>query len=522
MKNLVLIALFAIGLMSVTTTQAQSIDAEKTYQITGKAKRGKLANAQQLPDGNYQLVYLTKAKSKKILFQEYLFDSDFNFISMEDGEIPLEKVKTKYTWFNFKGEEYYVDGITLNWNPAMPLKLKKKRTTYKYDWLFLGYYKKVEVLDKVKPRTDDGKKYFAKAYFEDEVNGDLYIIVGVASGLASKDALDQFTDIRIIKFDWDLNKVGELEIPFDYCQEVAFAQGFSAPDPENPQAVGFDGGMVVFAPLKMKGGETDPDKSNFTFVEFDKDLNLITRESFNSPSPGWAIEGAQWIDYGAGNPKDIYVYGPAAFGKDKYHQLAIQSGKKKSIQVMKVGQGKVEFVTESDIEKFAELKIIPPSAKKTRDFDGKANPALNFLPMSGSEFMLYGQYYKDGKPGDYIAMHFDSNGNLVKNYMKNMAVAAKFPYPVPHFMVEGKNGVYWESYEVTGSPELPYLFPTLTKIDPNKKVINDPLVLGKEGKKHIYFIDKSYPKLGLSADQVVYFGSDKKGKNIWFCRVNFD
>ena len=175
------------------------------------------------------------------------------------------------------------------------------------------------------------------------MNGDLYIVVGVAPGLVSEDAMKQHTDIRIIKFDWDLNMVGETKIPFEYAQEVAFAGGFEAPDPENPAAVGFDGGIVVFAPMDVPGKYAppiDPDKSNFTYVEFDKDLNIIGRETFQSPSPGWNIGNFAW-GWNEDGGREIFVYGPAALGKDKYHALAQTSTKLKSIQLLHTSSGKV-------------------------------------------------------------------------------------------------------------------------------------------------------------------------------------
>ena len=63
------------------------------------------------------------------------------------------------------------------------------------------------------------------------------------------------------------------------------------------------------------------------------------------------------------------------------------------------------------------------------------------------------------------------------------------------------------------------MIPVIKKIDRKGKEIKDPLVLGKVGKKKTYFIDKSYPMLGVSETEHVYFGSDKKEKNIWFCKV---
>ena len=47
-------------------------------------------------------------------------------------------MKFKFKWFKFNGELYTVEGITVNSNPAVALKLKKKRITYKYDCNITG------------------------------------------------------------------------------------------------------------------------------------------------------------------------------------------------------------------------------------------------------------------------------------------------------------------------------------------------------------------------------------------------
>lgn len=520
MKNLFLITLSLCLLFSGTSFYTQSIDKEVTFELDKKAKRGRLANVEIDENGNYTLYYITKSTNSKIKFQVYTFDPNFNFVGKVDDEIELEKVKSKYSWFPYKGEEYGVEGITLNWNPAMPLKLKKKRTTYKYDWILLGYHKVVQVLDKVKPRTDDGMKYFAKGYFEDEVSGDIYIVVGVAPGLVSQEAAMQFTDLRLIKYDWDLNKVAETKIPFEYGQELAFAQGFAEPDPENPAAVGFAGGVVVFAPTKIKGMDmpVDEQKGNFTFIEFDKDLNIVTRSSFDNPTPGWTIEGMQWGENADGK-KDIYLYGPAAFGKDKYYVDAKLTPKKKSIQVMKVSSGKVEYLTESNLEDIEAAKVMPADNKNTTDYNGKNKPSFNFAQLSSGNILLYGQFYNEGKPGDYMALEFDNSGNLVANYTRNMEVKINVPFTCVNSVTETSNGAYWISYEATGDETNKYIVPVITKLDTKAKKVNDPLVLGNDGKKQLYYVDPSYPLLNISANEQVYFGSNKKGSNIWFCRV---
>lgn len=523
MKKLSLLLGFSFLLLSYKGF-TQTVDAENTYALTGKAKRGTLAQVERTDGGNYKLYYITKANAKKAKIQVYSFDKDFNFLDLSEEEILFEKIKEKYSWFNFNGELYTVDAITLNWNPAMPLKLKKKRITYKYDWLLLGYYKTVEILDKVKPRDEDGNKYFAKKYFEDETTGDLYIVAGVAPGAISKDAGEQLTDIRLIKFDWNLNKVAETKIPFEYGQEVAFGQAFLEADPKNKEANTIAGGVLVFAPTVWKGSSApkDENKGNFTYVEFDKDCKITHRKAFDNPSPGWAIDAAQWMENEKGG-RDVYLYGAAAFGKDKYYNVAVQSGKKKSVQVMKVSSGEIAYLTETVLEDFENMKVLPPNNKKGQNYDGRTKPSLAFTPLSTGGFILYGQYYdSEGKPGDFTAWHFDSNGKLVANYMRNMANSVKFKAGVQHQVLENENGVYWVAFEPSGTAEMVWINPVITKIDIKSKTMNDPISLGAEGKKQMYYVDKSFPMLGVSETQHVYFGSDKKGKNIWFCRVNLN
>lgn len=524
MKKYVLILGLCVG-MICNYTHAQSVEKESTYALTGKSKRGRLANVEQKANGNYELTYLTKSTAKKAKFEIYTFDKDFNFKNLEQGEVEFEKMKSKFSWFTYKGELYSVDAITLNWNPATSIKLKKKRITYKYDWLLLGYYKKVEVLEKVKPRTESGDKYFAKAYFEDEISGDLYIVAGVAPGLVSKDVMKQNRDLHILKFDWDLNLVGDISIPFEFDQQVAFSQGFPTVDPENPEAKGIDGGCIVFAPANIKGADTQTDKNkgNFTYVEFSKDMKLVGRESFDNPSPGWQIETSIVAPNSSGG-RDVYLYGSAAFGKDKYYLTAVQSTKKKSIQLLKASDGKIQYLTESNIEDLASKKAVPPSKGKSMDYNGKQAIKGNYHLLQNGGFLIQGQFFdKDGKGKDLYAIQFDQAGNLVSTYGVPLNSPNKWAYGNHTAFIQKGPNMYLELVEVTGAVDgEQFLYPSITKIETDKHTVSDPLILGRIGKKQTYFVDKSYPRLNASAGELVYFGSDRKGKNIWFCKVKLD
>ncbi|PLX11671.1 MAG: hypothetical protein C0594_03320 [Marinilabiliales bacterium] len=216
-------------------TKAQKIDLEKTYEITGKSKRGELLSVERNDAGDYILTYSTKIVNKlkevKFKFQVYTFDKDFNFKNMEEKEVSLDKYREK-TKGRYKGETYHVDGNVVAGFPGTALKLKKKRTTYKWSWYYQDYTSSTEILEKVKPRTEDGDKYIVKfcqnppqdialpsvaTAFEDNVNGDLYFLAGIRNGkIMSKDfdVNEEHTDLHLIKFNKDLDMVGDLPIKF--------------------------------------------------------------------------------------------------------------------------------------------------------------------------------------------------------------------------------------------------------------------------------------------------------------------
>lgn len=127
---------------------------EKTYEITGKAKRGSLVDVKYIAaDGQYKLYYTIKSGVTSITLQIYTFDKDFNFIDMKDQVVEVNKLNElkaqnpfDFSWVNFKSDSYVVEGNTVEGNLVGTLVIKKKRTTYFYNWFNLAYDKKVEIL----------------------------------------------------------------------------------------------------------------------------------------------------------------------------------------------------------------------------------------------------------------------------------------------------------------------------------------------------------------------------------------
>src|SRR5688572_30946234 len=178
---------------------AQKLALEKTYKITGEAKRG------YLDEVNYDeaskqttLSFVTRTSNNltgsktKVKYQNFVFDKEFNFVNLEETEDVYRNKK-------YKGDNYTVEGVSVQNNMTGTFVLRKKLITYKWDWFFGGYRKKVKLLDKVKPKDDAGNKYTLIRKFENDQTGDVVVMV-VGKG---KNAVPN--EYVILKIDNQLN-----------------------------------------------------------------------------------------------------------------------------------------------------------------------------------------------------------------------------------------------------------------------------------------------------------------------------
>lgn len=528
-------SLLSMTILLVNSLFAQKIDLEKTYEITGKSKRGTLANVEHdASTGNYTLFYVTKSTDKKAKFEIYQFDKDFNFISQTDDEIEFEKVKTKYKWFNMKLPEYSVTGLFVEPNLMGTLVMKKKEISYSFDWLYLGYKKKIKILEKLKPKSEDGLKYQYFSHFEDEENGYAYVLVGEKDKM-NKDADPNkaFRKLHLLKFNIDLDVLGDVELTFDFPQSVVIGRALPVikDDPDNP---GMGDMVVVFAPADLgKGFERDENKNNFTYVRISPDMKLVDRISFDSPAPGWKIdEIIADVETDA-----IYAYGPSAEGKDSYWVKGITAKKFKAVQLMKIANHKKEYLTSTNLEEF-ELKLkTPPAQKKSPAYNGKKFDVASYYKSSNNNFIVLGQNYtvnpKENTKqfSDVLGFHFNEKGELKAQYgvdtYENNAVAKG--NGAPQSMIESADGskLFWILNEIDGfAPSgrlLTYARIGAIDLKSNEGGLSEFITLGGEGKKINYFLDQKFPYLQTSkGNTLVFFGADKKGKNIWFCRVNLE
>ena len=521
----VLCFLLALG----TWAQAQTLDLEKTYTISSKAKRGALAKVDfDANTGQYTLIYVTKSNDKMTRFQTYVFDRDFNLVDSREEEIEKEKARTKYKWFSFKGEEYAVEGIAVEPNLFGTLILKQKRITYKYDWLLLGYYKSVDVLKKVKPRTEDGRVLFYLNHAEDDKTGEVYVLCGVKDKIGKNaDPSRHFKDLYVLKYNAELDLVKEVSIKFDHPQNVAFARSLEKvydDDPENPGVAGL---ALVFAPMGGQGfGKyEDPEKTNYTYVRIDDQLNVVDRIAFTSQAAYWKID-----ELVLNTVNDaVYLFGPSAAGKDKYYNALVNTTKFKAVQLMRIANHKVSYLTETDLPEFESKLKTPPGQRKAPNYEGKKFSIANYHIAQNGDFFVVGQNFSTSKTGnkydDVLAFHFDKDGKLKAQYGVDTKESNQFSKAAgtPQFFVEKGDKLYWFLQEIKG------VYGSSNKVlsYPRSGVVGLPDASVSEfktfGKDDNYYLDPKYPYLQSSdSDKLVFFGSDKKGKEIWFLRLKLD
>ena len=528
MKKIILLITMALFVFPVL---AQQLDLEKTYEITGKAKRGALARVEQDPtSGDYTLYYVTKSRESFMKFQIYTFDKDFNYKDMKEDEVEFDKVKTKYTWYIWNGELYSVEGNYVEPNLVGTLVLKKKKITYKYDWFFLGYYKTTDILDKVKPKTDDGRKFYYLSHVEDDKTGDIIVFCGVKGGKGAEAPVNHFKELTFLKFNKDLELVKELKVPANYIQSLVMSRGidkYYEDDPDNP---GIGGMVVITAPMGGPGMNkfADEDMTNYTYLRIDADLNLIDNIKFKSAASYWKID--EMIVDGAKD--DIYIFGPDAAGKEKYYNMLQGQTKFKAIQLAKFSNHKMEYITEANLDEIEAKINCPPSQKKSPAYDGKKFDIKNYYISQNGDFIVSGQNFNTSKEGikytDVIGFQFDPKGVFKAQYGVDTKQTNKYAKAAgaPQDFLESPDGknLFWLLMEIKGvafwGGSKPLTYPRIAKIDLANAKVSDFTDYGYGKDDRDYYLDPKFPFLNIGKDQIVFFGSNASGKHIWFCRVN--
>lgn len=549
----VLLLLFTCSSLA---TQAQQLSKEGTHEISKKANKGYLYEPTVDEAKNeVTMTYVTKATGRKAKFETYKFDMDFTFKGMEESEVPLEKIKG---FKADKGEEYSVEAVTVEPNLLGTLILKSKTYKRKWNWFWGGYDTKVSFGEKIKPKSDDGGKFQYIAHSEQQESGNILIFAG-DKGTGLGNALKMTTEIHILRFDHDLNKISDNLLKFDYPQTVVAVNTDDQDDDNDTD----NDVLLLFAPMGGKAYKksADPVATNYTFVRVGKDGTV--KERIAVTSKAGIFNGNMFVTIG----NDVLIMGATGEKTDDYfdekfaapvnmRDEEVEKFKAKGFQIVKISNGKTEFVSNNTLEDFDKKSQSPPSQKKNPEYTGRKFKVADIKLLSNGDILLAGQKYTKAKGGghvmkfgnlgsvgggngggpeyeDIIMMHFGGNGLLKASYGVRREENDKEAKTSPNnqLIMESKDGksVYWTIMEMKGwrqekeLGESKYkflMYPNVAKIDVANATIGDFVQMG-QGKSD-YYVNNKYPSLPIGKGQVVFLGENKSGKTLWFAKMPLD
>ena len=536
MKSALIFALAVV--LAASAAFAQTVDVEKTHEVSKDAMKG-FIQAVENDEAKQQLsfIYRVRAKRNQAKFLTYTFDYNFNFINETEEIVDFEKeIPSKYKPKKYKGEEYSVEGLFVEPNMMGTLVLKRKVTTFKWNWLKLAYGWDVSVEGKLKAKTDDNKKLFYHSHIENLNDGTAMILAG-EKGSPKNAPFNHIMNFHIMKYDVNLTQLSDIIINFETPQAVVKTFGYPEDGSDDKTDM-----IIVFAPTKMKGyvGPRIWSKTpnEYTYVRVSYDGKLVDKITFQSPGSIWRIDDFMLSKDGA-----VYFYGPANDETGDYFisQLDVSSDKQKwpQFQLSKVNKGKVEFVSSTSMAEFKAKLKAQPDGKKGDSYSGRRIAFTEAVISPANEIILAGQNYgmNRNEKGqiigreyeDLVMFHFDATGKLISQYTMNKKHKGYDPdYQFFEFSSDNKS-MYWTYFDNIGTKtvreldfavEKPLGVPKMAKINLADGSFEKYSEFGK-GENFVHYNTLNYLKFSNTV-QVSFLGENKKGSSLWFARVNLD
>lgn len=542
-------------MMMVTSyfATAQKLALEKTYEITGKAKRGYLDEVKYDPNtGQTMLSFVTKSSNNftgsktKVKYQDYYFDKEYNFIKMEENEDVYRNKRFKHD----KGETYTVEGVYVQNNFTGTFVLRKKLITYKWDWFFGGYKRKVKLLEKVKPKDDSGNKYTLVRKWENNETGE---VIAMVMGKGKTSVPNEY---YLLKIDPSLTFTVQDKFKFDTPQAIAASMlitnletleyddsgldeedsGNEADDSDEQGDLSTSEPGLIFA-NGSAGKKAKADPHGYTFIHLSADGKVRERVAMTTGASAWNINNM--IQAGG----SIYLMGPANEGK--FHDIGIPLGadlenmKWKLFQMAKINNGKVEYMTVTDLDEFEAKLKTPPSQKKSPSYRGKRFHFTTAQLHHDGSIMIAGQNYVRQKKDnvqmksyrDVVSFLFGADGKLKAQYGVRREENNKYAKMVATEQIinSGKNAIYWTIMEMDGirterEGKEKYIkakiYPSIARVDPNSGEIGDFVQFGTVNGKPEYYLHNQMPVLGIDQDNaIVFMGTNGTGKTLWFAKL---
>lgn len=468
---LFLTTLFVLLALCSAPAFAQLPILEKSYDISRKAKNGFLGGVDvDEAKGTFDMIYILRSSDRKIKREIYTFDKELNLINTVKDEEDVAKMRTRYKWFNFKGDSRVTHSLSASANLTQKLVFRKKEITWKYLWLSGSYSKSVKQLEKVKPTTDNSEQYvFRGGAYEVKTDSTVLVVAGIQE--KKNDLVNSMLHYQILSCDNNVNIKTLGTIDFQYANAPIYSAPLDDDDSELDNDDNPRDWILVFAPQGGSGLSkvSDPKTNNYTYVRLNTKGEVLEKFNFSSPTNGWRILGAYEHEgsvflYGSANNKDpdskyinqLYkttmvpttsadddekeessagsssgfgafktgfsaLTGSADFGVTQSKiDLILDELKYSNFQIGKIHDGKFDFLSDPTIDDFDKIKAKPSDQKKYVEFDGKSFVINGISFSKAGDIFVNGQDFKKVKnkrsyKGVYM-FQFDPQGNLKRNY----------------------------------------------------------------------------------------------------------
>ncbi len=457
---------------------AQNEVLEKSYDISRKAKRGYLGGTEvNEQNQTFDMIYVLPSSARKVKIETYTFNKDLDLVNTASDDWDVDKVRSRYKWFNFRGDTYQTNALTASITMGGKLVFRKKLITWKYRWWYGTYIKSVKMLEKVKPKSDAGEKYVFRggAY---EVDRDSSILVVAGRQDSPKDGLGSYLHYDLLKSDNEVNISVMANIDFP----APYAPIFAEPLRDDNDMANDDlprDWIVVFAPQGGVDKKANIAANKFVYFRITPEGKIKERVDFDAPSSGWRILEA----YEKNN--SVFFYGPTISKESKYANQVFKTGlvattsadaEEKATEntssksggmfggfkamvntfsgnqdmgvtqeaiddmldamnfngfaLAELSNGKLKFAKETAVADFNSKAVKPDDQKDIVKFDGKKFSTFGIFFASNGDILINGQDFKltkskpfgAGQPagtklykGVYL-FQFDAQGNLKHNY----------------------------------------------------------------------------------------------------------
>lgn len=292
-------------------TYAQVSVLEKNHEISRRSKKGYLGAVEEKADGKFDMVYVQPSSKRKVKTETYHFDGEANLLGSDNTDEDIERVRARYKWFKYKGDQFITNNTSVSTNYTGDLVFRRKRITAEWSWWSGNYRRNAQMLDKIKPRTENGRKYkFGGGAYE--VERDSTILVMATDVQASID--NNKTVYDLLKADNQLNIKVMKRIEFPYAVQLIYAQPLTdelsedIPNDDAPRDM-----VLVYAPIDAGGKlAKNKDPKAFEYLRITPEGIVKEQFSFQAPYPGWRILDAYEKD------NAVLLYGLGIGKPDKY------------------------------------------------------------------------------------------------------------------------------------------------------------------------------------------------------------